>query len=113
MLPKQHRLTRRKDFDNLFKKGRSVGNKFLALKYKKMEEGPVRVGFVVSNKTEKSAVKRNRVKRQAREILKDSISTIKDSHDLAFVFKKPFLELDFSKKEELINNLLKEARLFS
>ena len=65
MLLKENRLKKRKDFEILYKKGKSSGSKFLVFKYLKTQpEDPIRIAFVISNKTEKSAIKRNRIKRQ-------------------------------------------------
>lgn len=89
-----------------------MGNKFLSLKYLKKEDS-LRIAFVISNKSEKSAVERNRVRRQAREVVRPLLPSFKSGYDLIFLFKKPFVDLDFAQKAEQMNKLIKQARLLS
>lgn len=101
-----------KDFDKLFKKGKSSGNKFLIVKVVKTKpEDPLRIAFVVSNKTEKSAVKRNRAKRQAREIVHKLLPKLKSELDAAVTIKKAFLPLEFKDKEKAVEDVLAKAGL--
>jgi len=101
-----------KDFQHLFKKGRSTGSKFLVVKVvRTKEKDPIRIGFVISNKTEKSAVKRNRAKRQLREIVHNVLPKLKGGFDVSINIKKPFLPLDFATKDKETLTLLKRSNL--
>ena len=114
MLPKANRLNRRRDFDELFKRGRSMGDGFFTLRYVKTStSSPIRVGFVISAKTEKSSVKRNRVRRQCREVLRKILPDLVPGHDAAILIKKPFLPLTFQEKQEKITRLLARAGLLA
>lgn len=62
-LNKKNRLKKKKDFEEVFKRGRAVRGSFLLIKYKKNESDIPRFGFVVSAKVVPKAVKRNRIKR--------------------------------------------------
>lgn len=111
MLSSKHRLTKRRDFDALFKKGRVVSEAALSLRYSKtLPDMPGRAAFVVSAKTEKSAVRRNRAKRQARAILRSIIPSL-EGHDLAFFMRRSFLEMNATDKRRCMERLLKRARL--
>ncbi len=80
MIPAPYRLTRKRDFDILYKEGRFVNGEYVTLKFWRIspEKYPrrgyattdLKVGFVVSTKVSKSAVKRNRAKRQMREVMR-------------------------------------------
>lgn len=80
MLSKEYRLTRTKDFEILFKEGQFVGGQLVTAKVWKIEpekypkraysSEDLKIGFVVSVKISKSAVKRNRAKRQMREVVR-------------------------------------------
>ncbi len=69
MLGKENRLRRKKDFEEIFKKGRSFKESFLVLKILKNNLKVSRFGFVVSQKVSKKAVVRNKIKRRLREIV--------------------------------------------
>lgn len=80
MLSQEYRLTRMKDFEILFKEGRFVGGQLVTAKVWRIEpekypkraysSGDLKIGFVVPMKVSKSAVKRNRAKRQMREVVR-------------------------------------------
>ncbi|MBP3847622.1 ribonuclease P protein component [bacterium] len=69
MLPKQYRLKKRTAFKATYKVRHSShsGGVTLFAGIEKKEDIPTRVGFVVSKKVHKRAVKRNRLKRLLRE----------------------------------------------
>ena len=66
MLPKINWLTKKKDFELVFKKGESIKNDFLIFKILKNHLKENRFGFVVSKKVSNKASKRNRIKRRLR-----------------------------------------------
>lgn len=80
MLPSQYRLRKMKDFDILYKEGRFVGGKYVTAKVWRIDpeafprrsysKDDLKIGIVVGKKVHKSAVKRNRIKRQIREIIR-------------------------------------------
>jgi ribonuclease P protein component len=112
MLAKLHRLSKRKDFEFVFKRGRVVTDRTLFLKYAKTKaDQPLRATFVVSAKTEKSAVKRNRARRQAREAFRSLMPHLPAGYDFIFTIKPPFLTLPYAEKAETIKRLLTRARL--
>ena len=69
MLPKQYRLKNRYAFKATYKIRNSShkGGVTLFIGKEKTEDTPTKVGFVVSKKVHKRAVKRNRLKRLMRE----------------------------------------------
>ena len=69
MLPKQYRLKKRTAFKATYKVKNSSHNGGVTLfaGILKKEDYPTKVGFVVSKKVHKRAVKRNRLKRLMRE----------------------------------------------
>lgn len=69
MLPKQYRLKKRTAFKATYKVKHSShsGGVTLFAGIEKKEDVPTKVGFVVSKKVHKRAVKRNRLKRLLRE----------------------------------------------
>lgn len=77
-------LRRKDDFTSIYKKGRSVGGKYVVLFYKKNGLSYNRIAFLASKKVGNS-VERNRARRLMREnyrILKDDI---RQGYDLIFI----------------------------
>ena len=76
MLQKKYRLKNKKAFDATYRNHRDVSNDMLTIylgKEKKDSCAPTKIGFVVSKKYHKRAVKRNRIKRLLREVTRLSI----------------------------------------
>lgn len=76
MLPKINRLTKKKDFDSVFKKGKSLKGDFLICKILKNSLRETRIGFIVSKKISNKATMRNKIKRRMRAA---AISVLKNN----------------------------------
>jgi ribonuclease P protein component len=69
-MERRHRLSRSRDFDAVYRQGRSVSTRYLTLHWFAREDdpqGPPRLGLAVP-KAVGNAVTRNRVKRALREV---------------------------------------------
>ena len=109
-MKKQFRLRKRRDFSYTFKKGKSLANYCLVLVYRKTNAEVTRVGFSISKKFG-TAVKRNRIKRQLREIYRSKIDNIKPGYDLVFIARRGAKAADFHTLKKQMENLLKRADL--
>ena len=69
-----HRLKNRGDFLNIQKNGTKWVSHGLIIQIMKNDLDFSRVGFTVTKRTEKSAVKRNRIKRRLRAVVADVLS---------------------------------------
>lgn len=121
MLPSEYRLTRMKDFEILFKEGYFVGGQLVTAKVWKIEpekypkraysSEDLKIGFVVSVKISKSAVKRNRAKRQMREVvrllLKDG--RIKRGFMVAIMAKSAVLSAEYRDIAEDVVGVLRRV----
>jgi ribonuclease P protein component len=85
---RRHRLSRSRDFDAVYRHGRSVSTRFLVLYSFPREEdgGDVRLGLAVP-KSVGGAVVRNRVKRQLREIWRDRLAAVPAGRDYVLVVR--------------------------
>jgi ribonuclease P protein component len=86
---RRNRLSRSRDFDAVYRQGRSVSTRFLTLYWFHREEtaGDPRLGFAVS-KAVGNAVVRNRVKRQLREIMRGRLPEMPAGNDYVLVVRQ-------------------------
>jgi len=110
-----------KDFDILFKEGRFVNGELLSVrvwrvnpsKYprRKYEADDLKIGFLVGKKVHKGAVKRNRIKRQMREVIGSLLKkgSMKKGYHLALVAKPVIFGKEYKDTEKDILSLLKRA----
>jgi len=109
MLKKQNRLKNKKDFDEIFKRGKSFGSKILFLKIKDNKLNYNRFGFIVSQKVAKKAVVRNKIKRRLREIIRKENEKIKPGWDIVLIALPGIEKEEFTSLKEQINYLIKNA----
>jgi ribonuclease P protein component len=83
---RRNRLSRSRDFDAVYRQGRSVSTRFLVLYWFPREEGATdpRLGLAVP-KGSGSAVARNRLKRQLREAWRGMLSDVPAGHDYVLI----------------------------
>ena len=111
MFKQENRLKREKDVELVFKKGKSVFDSACGVKFKENGQENTRFAIVVGTKVHKSAVQRNKVKRQYREIVKNYLPEFKIGYDVVLLTSEPALELDFADKETRLIKVLRKADL--
>lgn len=106
MIPRQYRMKHDKDFEVLFKEGKFFRGTYVSATVWKIntevyprrayESNTFRVGFIVSKKIEKKAVRRSSIKRKMREavrlLMKDKNWTTGGGYLVAFVASPKALE---------------------
>ncbi len=112
MLKKIHRLTKDKDFDNIFKNGRSSYNKILGIKAMANQQVNSRFGIVVSAKISKKAVERNKIKRQVREIIRARLDGIKSGYDIMIISLPDILGKSYQEIDESISRHFRKLGLY-
>ncbi len=101
-----------KAFRNLQKKGKTAGSRAVFLRFTaKPGLTSTRFAFIVSKKTAKSAVVRNRARRQAREAVRGMLDDIKPGFEVAVSLKPGFIPLSFQEKQKELKSVLRRAGL--
>jgi len=111
VLPKSRRLTRRRDFREVYEKGRSYANRAAVVYVLHREGTGSRVGFSVSRRIG-SAVDRNREKRRFREVIRVLCKDIEPGVDLVFVVRRGAVKMEFQELERSLRDLLGRAGVF-
>jgi ribonuclease P protein component len=111
MLPKENRLRKKRDFEKVLKFGKGLRQKAFFLKTAKNSLPQSRFGFIVSKKTAKKAVDRNKIKRHLREIVWRNLGGIKIGYDAVFIAYPAIKELGFKERESLFKDALDKTRL--
>jgi ribonuclease P protein component len=125
MLQQQNRLTKVRDFNLLMKYGRWVNGNFLDARILELgkiqvfpkKEDPekfknqLKLAFTVGLKVSKSAVKRNRAKRQLREAVRLLIKEdrLKIGYYILFVARPAILDKDYAEISQEVKVLLSRA----
>ncbi len=112
MLSKVNRLKKKKDFENIAKKGRVVNAGFLVLKFVNNNIDKTRVGFVISKKVLNRAVDRNKIKRRLRQAVRSVLLDIKAGYDIAFFARHGIEKQEKERLEGNVKGLLTRAGLF-
>lgn len=108
MLPKKHRLVKKKDCEKVWRYGRSFFKEEIGFKALKNNLSISRFGFVVGTKVSKKAVQRNKIKRQLREIIRLKIKSIKTGYDFLIIALPKILEKNYWEINEIVEISLKE-----
>ena len=88
-MQRRNRLSRSRDFDAVYRHGRSASTRFLTLYWFQREESPgdPRLGFAVPKAVGNAAV-RNRIKRQLREIVRSRLEVMPQTNDYVLVVRR-------------------------
>lgn len=111
MFIKNYRLTKRNDFQLVFKEGKRGFSKFFSVRYKENNLKNPRIAVVVSNKVSKKAVERNKLKRQIRSIVKLFIPDFNSNFDIIVSALSPALGKDYNTLQEELSKTFKKNKI--
>lgn len=111
MLKKIYRVTKDKEFQTIFRRGRYQSTAFFSINYLPNRQNLTRIGIVITKKITKKAVERNLIKRRVREIAREFHPRIKPGFDLVIVTKKPLLDADYTKLKKDLEYIFRRADL--
>jgi ribonuclease P protein component len=112
MLPREQRLTARRDFKRVYSGGKAVVNRLLVLRVLRKEEGQVaRFGFSSSSKLG-NAVLRNRMTRLLRESVRSLAGNIRETgYDAVIIVRPATRAATFVQIREAVEDLLRKAKI--
>jgi len=107
---RKNRLSRSRDFDAVYRQGRSVSTRFLVLYWFPREDGgdEPRLGLAVP-KASGSAVVRNRIKRQLREAWRALLPKVRNGQDYVLIARPGLSEAADKQGFEWIQQRVEEV----
>jgi len=111
MLKKVNRLTKRKEFGYIYKKGLKINFGQISSYVIKSRFPYVRFGISVNNKVG-NAVVRNKIKRRLRSILSEYVGLIKYKN-IIIVAHNEIVDLSFQDLKVLVNKMFKKGKIIS
>ena len=103
-------LRRMDDFSSIYKKGKSVGERYIVFFYKKNDLSYNRIAFLASKKVGNS-VQRNRARRLMKENYRFLKDDIKSGYDLIFIARNTINGRKADEVNKSMYNALKKTKL--
>ena len=101
-------LRRKSDFSLIYNKGKSVGERYVVLFFKKNGLPYNRVAFLASKKVGKSVV-RNRARRLMKESYREMKENLAIGYDLIFIARKTICNLKYADVKKSMEAAVKKA----
>lgn len=111
MLPKINRLKNTKEIEDVFRRGKGLKEGFLFLKFLGNNLEISRFAFIVSRKTAKKSVQRNKIKRNLRAAIQGKMRQIKKGLDLVLVAQNGTENAGSQETREAVETLLQKSKL--
>lgn len=109
---KDNVLRKNRQFQTVYKTGKSYANKYLVLYVMEKQDGLRRVGFAVGKRLG-GAVVRNRIKRLLREAFRLNQHSLKQGVDLIIIGRQPIVGKDFAIVNRAVSELFGKAKIFA
>ena len=108
MFSKSQRITKKKDFDLIFKKGKVFYSPFFTIRILKNDLNTQRFTVLVSKKVSKKAVDRNKIKRILREAIKKNQKIFPSNSDSVLYTQPKAIKLSYTNATKIIQKMLKK-----
>jgi ribonuclease P protein component len=113
MLKKISRLTKDKEFERVFKKGKSGYNDLFSVRALANGLPYSRYGIIVSLKVHKKATERNKIKRRIREAAKAFDNIIAVSQDIVIVCRPSLVNIKQKEIKESLRSIFFRLKLIN
>lgn len=109
---KRQRIKKDREFQQVFKEGKSFANRqFIVYRYKKEGQAQFRIGLSVSKKVG-NAVTRNRIKRYIRQAFLEMKDEVQQDMDYIIIARHQAAEINFHETKKSLQHVLRIARVF-
>ncbi len=112
-LKRAFRLRNNADFQRVRKQGRNVTSRLLAIAWMPNDTTQTRIGFVVSKRISKHAVRRNYIKRILSEAIRPLLPELSGNWDVVISARGQALNASLQELSQDIEHVLRRARLFT
>lgn len=110
-MKKEYRVKDNKEFQIIFKKGKSFANRQLVIYYMEKEnQSHFRIGLSVGKKIG-NAVVRNRIKRYLRQAFHELEKDILPTYDMIIIARQPTKDMSFFEMKKSLTHLLSKEKL--
>jgi len=109
-LSKQNILRKNREFQSVYRYGKSYANRYMVLYVLSVKEPQSKVGFAAGKRLG-NAVTRNRLKRLLRETYRLNQNQLKTKHNLLLVGRKSATTVKYAVVERAFKALCKKARI--
>ena len=110
-MKKRFRVKKEKDFNAIFKEGKSFANRKFVIYRLENNEQHFRVGLSVSKKLG-NAVTRNQIKRRIRHILIEHKNQLVENVDFVVIARKGVEILEYAEMEKNLLHVLKLSKIY-
>ncbi|MDO4741768.1 MAG: ribonuclease P protein component [Candidatus Saccharibacteria bacterium] len=110
MINKKYRFHSRGGVRYAYKEGKTIRTAKMSLVFVENKRKFTRIAVVVSKKVEKTAVKRNRIRRRVYEALRVNFQHIPKGYDYVFIiYSKDVLKMPFGELEGALGELVEKS----
>jgi len=111
IMSKIERLKKNIDFKSVYKKGKSIADKYIVICFLKNNMDITRVGFTASKKVGKSVI-RNRARRLMKESFRSLSYDIKNGYDIVFIARVSIKDAMYCDVEKSMKRVIKKANKY-
>ncbi|MFV0505024.1 MAG: ribonuclease P protein component [Lachnospirales bacterium] len=108
---KKNILSGKRDFNNVYKRGKSVGDKYVVVFYKKNNLPYNRIAFLASKKVG-NAIKRNRARRLMKESVREIGNFNFSGYDVIFIARNTIISCRCQDVRKSIESAIKRTAMF-
>ncbi|WP_347861808.1 ribonuclease P protein component [Salimicrobium sp. PL1-032A] len=107
-MKKAYRIKKNKEFQNVFRNGKSFANRQLVLYYLQKDQPHFRIGLSVSKRIG-NAVMRNKVKRYLRQAFHELEEELCMDYDFVVIARKPVNTMEYHEVKKSLKHVLKRS----
>lgn len=111
-LRKRNKLTKKTDFQNVYRSGKVYIDRFAILYILPNECSHSKVGFAVGKKLG-NAVLRNSIKRKMREVFRHTQNNLMPGYNVVWVARKTLVDKKLEVYYQAFERIIKKAQLYS